>query len=119
MLRNEPIQSRAHDLDRRWMYDDYFDLILWYDREGQIHGFQLCYDKPGRERALTWTRDQGFQHNAIDTGNYDPNANNTPILIRGGSFPASRVRDEFLSRSPLLPAEIRDLVLARIDEFRE
>jgi hypothetical protein len=44
------------------MADDYFDLIVWYEPDGGVHGFQLCYDKPGRERALTWTLVDGFRH---------------------------------------------------------
>ena len=38
---------------RRWFTDSYFDLIVWYERDGAtLAGFQLCYDKEGEERAL-------------------------------------------------------------------
>src|SRR4051812_48047840 len=69
MLLLAPIQTVPGDRDRRWISDDYFDLVLWYeaDRE-QVYGFQLCYGKPIDERALTWTRERGFTHQAIDTG---------------------------------------------------
>jgi len=40
---------------RRWFTDDYFDLIVWYGDQNAMIGFQLCYDKQGKERALTWT----------------------------------------------------------------
>jgi hypothetical protein len=53
---------------RRWFTDEFFDLIVWYDEKRTLVGFQLCYDKEGRERALTWTREHGFQHNRIDDG---------------------------------------------------
>jgi hypothetical protein len=36
---------------RRWFSDGDFDLIVWY-AGGEIAGFQLCYDKGRRERAL-------------------------------------------------------------------
>jgi hypothetical protein len=117
MLTNEPIRPVANDLDRRWIADDYFDLIVWYESEGQIHGFQLCYDQPGRERALTWTRDRGFLHTAIDSGESKPTANRTPVLVPDGAFPVEQVRDEFLARSGELPAELRELVLTRIGEY--
>lgn len=109
MLTNQPIKPVAHDLDRRWISDEYFDLIVWYESEDQIHGFQLCYDKPGRERALTWKRDRGFLHTAVDSGESKPTANRTPMLVADGVFPVEQVRSEFIARSNLLPAEIREL----------
>lgn len=75
------------DSRRRWMADDYFDLIVWYEPSNAIHGFQLCYGKPVQERALTWLKPRGFSHSKIDSGDEDPGANRTPILLSDGSFP--------------------------------
>ena len=118
MLLNKPIKPVARDLDRRWMADDYFDLIVWYEAGERLHGFQLCYDKGGRERALTWTRQAGFCHAAIDSGESKPTTNRSPILIQDNDFAGPEVRREFIARSACLPREIRDLVLARIEEYR-
>lgn len=117
MLTNQPITLVLDDLDRRWISDEYFDLIVWYEPTGQTHGFQLCYDKPDRERALTWTRDGGFLHTATDSGDSTPTTNRTPILIADATFPAGQVKSEFLMRGRLLPAEIRELVLSRIEDY--
>ena len=119
VLTYEPIKPVANDLDRRWLSDEYFDLIVWYESDRQIHGFQLCYDKPGRERALTWTHQRGFRHSAVDSGEHAPTTNQTPILVAGGAFPVERVRAEFIARSSLLPSELRELVLIRIDHYEE
>lgn len=117
MLVTRPIEPVTGDLPRRWMTDDYFDLIVWYDSDGRVHGFQLCYDKPGRERALTWTWADGARHGRIDTGEYDPRANRTPVLIPESGFPADAVKTEFVSRSAQLTEPIRTLVLSTIVEF--
>ena len=117
MLTNQPIRTIARDLDRRWFSDDYFDLIVWYEREDRIHGFQLCYDKTGRERALTWNRERGFLHTAVDSGEAMPTANRSPILVADGAFPFEQVRSEFTTRSSLLPAEVRELVLDRVRDY--
>jgi len=101
------------------MSDEYFDLFVWYETEGCVHGFQLCYDKPHHERALTWTRQRGFQHTAIDSGESKPTANRTPVLIDNGELPVEEVRREFITRSRLLPAEIRVLVLTRISDYEQ
>ena len=69
MLRE--IQSVRQDkpgLRRRWYQDEFFDLYTWHAADGSLSGFQVCYDLPGRERAITWHRRHGFSHNKVDDG---------------------------------------------------
>ena len=80
---------------RRWFMDDYFDLIVWYDDQKSLIGFQLCYDKQRRERALTWTRDHGFQHNRIDSGETPGHSKMTPIIVADGAFSRDPVAERF------------------------
>jgi len=101
------------------MSDDYFDLIVWYADDDRIHGFQLCYDKRGDERALTWTGDKGFQHHRVDTGEVSAFGNSTPILVSGGDFGGEVVAMEFERRSEQLSSGIRKLVLSKLEEFRD
>ncbi|HWY52711.1 MAG TPA: hypothetical protein VNW72_14635 [Chthoniobacterales bacterium] len=117
MLTDEPKKSGRGDYDRRWISDEYFDLIVWYDRKDAVHGFQLCYGKPQWERALTWITDRGFSHAEVQTGEERPDANRTPILVADGSFPVDEVRREFQRRAVGLPGDLRDLILAKIAEF--
>jgi hypothetical protein len=106
------------DRDRRWMSDDYFDLIVWYRRTGALYGFQLCYGKPLRERALTWIAGRGFSHAAVDSSDTRPLIRSrTPILLPDGRFPSTKVLRQFNRRGAALPAELRDLVVAKIREF--
>src|SRR5688500_4665551 len=104
MLKDTPVKNVPGDLRRRWMADDYFDLIIWYEPDDTVHGFQLCYDKLGCEGAISWTRTRGFSHCRIDAGDADPLANRTPILVTGDVLPIERIRHEFLTRSEKLPA---------------
>src|SRR5687768_14548996 len=117
MLIPQPIRSVPNELDRCWMSDDYFDLIVWFTSARDIEGFQLCYDKRGNERALTWRTAVGFQHSTVDSGESDPLANHTPILKPGGHFPAETVRAEFQQRSKLIDRDVRALVLERVAQF--
>jgi hypothetical protein len=96
------------------MSDDYFDFIVWYADDGTTHGFQLCYDKSGDERAINWTREGKLTHYIVDSGEEKPTANRTPVLRPGGAFDRERVRTEFLERSQEIDPEIRDLVLAML-----
>ncbi len=54
---DQPVQRVRGDYDRRWLVDDCFDLIVWDDSQGGIHGFQLCYDKRNGSGLLPgwWT----------------------------------------------------------------
>jgi hypothetical protein len=84
---------------RRWFTDEYFDLIVWYDEQRTLVGFQLCYDKEGTERALTWTREHGFQHNRIDAGEVAGHAKMTPIVVADGAFSRDPVAERFRAES--------------------
>jgi len=117
MLKNEPPRTIAGEPPRRWLADEYFDLIVWYQPDGGIDGFQLCYDKLRKERALTWIASQGFSHLAIDAGESKPRSNRTPMLVADGVFPAELVQAEFARRSQLIDEDLRRLVLDKIDEY--
>ena len=99
------------------MSDDYFDLIVWYEPSNAIHGFQLCYGKPQSERALTWLKERGFIHSLIESGDDEPDANRTPILVPDGTFPTMQVTREFRRRSERLPKALRNFVLAKLKQF--
>lgn len=117
MLAYPSLTSVPRDCDRRWISDDWFDLIVWYAAGGEVLGFQLCYDKGGTERALTWLREGGTFHAWIDSGETSPLANRTPVLMPIDEFPVEQVRAEFMVRGRELPEELRALVLDHMDAF--
>ena len=80
---------------RRWFADDYFDLIVWFNKKGESIGFQLCYDLPGEERALTWHKNTGFSHRRVDDGERQRPYKATPILVADGSFDDAAVSELF------------------------
>lgn len=99
---------------RRWLKDDMLDLIVWHADDLTISGFQLCYDKDGREKAFTWRKETGYSHSVVDDGEELPTRNRSPILVPGGVFERERVLDEFEKRSTEIDPEIRELVLDKI-----
>jgi hypothetical protein len=114
---------------RRWFTDDDFDLIVWYDappaaaavgaRGGlsSLKGFQLCYDKTGRERALTWTREHGFQHNRIDSGEVPGHAKMTPVIMADGEFSGDVVAEQFRARASRLDPALARFVYAAVKGY--
>lgn len=105
------------DRRRRWFQDGYFDLFLWQTARGTFDTLQLCYDIQRRERALIWNEGQGFFHDGVDTGEDSPLADRSPQFVRDGAFQWSEVRTRFGAAAGDIPAEVREFVLGKIDEY--
>jgi hypothetical protein len=103
---------------RRWFTDDYFDLIVWYGEQQSLVGFQLCYDKLGKERALTWTREHGFQHNRIDSGEVPGHSKMTPVIIADGAFDRDPVAERFRQESGEIEPAIAGIVYETLRRYR-
>ena len=102
---------------RRWFTDDYFDLIVWYGKDNRPFGFQLCYDKQTRERALTWTPAHGFQHDRVDSGEVPGHSKMTPIIVADGAFDRDPVAERFRRSSLEIDPQIASFVLERLRSF--
>jgi hypothetical protein len=103
---------------RRWFTSNQFDLIVWLGDKGEFTGFELCYDRHRRERALVWRPATGFSHMAIDDGEGQPGKHKaTPVLVADGQFDVARVRADFSHESTSLPKDLADYVLALLDVY--
>jgi hypothetical protein len=108
------------ELRRRWFTSDSMDLIVWIDDDEGPAQLQLCYDKGRRrlERALTWKRDAGYTHTAIDDGEAgNGRYKSTPILMVDGDFNSERVATLLSRDGADLPGDILDFVKAKINEY--
>jgi hypothetical protein len=121
MLRElAPVNQSVPGRPRRWFQSDNEDLIVWYAEDGAIYGFQLCYDRQGHERALTWAPDHGFLHNRIDAGEREGlRYKRSPILVADGIFDAAAMSRRFPEVSTLLPPEIREFVSGKLAEYND
>ena len=117
MLREIRSVSDAGQKRRRWFSDEYFDLMVWFGPHDVVSGFQLCYDKKGVERALTWMRAKGFMHERADDGEADSAKSLSPILVPDGLFPVHDVMKLFDRESSGIDQDIRSLVLDRFSEL--
>lgn len=102
---------------RRWFSSSVLDLIVWLDDQGMPTGFQLCYDKGGRERALTWSQQHGFSHMAVDDGeqSFGIGYKATPILVPCGAADIMMVRAIFKENARQLPTDIMEFVQLKIN----
>ncbi len=101
MLRElHDVRQITGDARRRVFSSDDLDLTVWFDDRDEILGFELCYDKEKNERALRWSREEGFLHQKVDDGENRPGRYKaTPILVPDGAFPAQRISRLFQDNS--------------------
>ena len=105
---------------RRWFSSEDFDLIVWLADEQCCTGFELCYDKRGRERSISWRNPGGFVHMAVDDGEHRPGKHkSSPVLVPDGVFDANRVHSAFREASHSLPADIAAFVLSVLAQYPE
>ncbi|MBM3462321.1 MAG: hypothetical protein FJX76_09490 [Armatimonadetes bacterium] len=74
MLRElEGVRQRKGEPRRRWFTDNEHDLIVWFDPDESIRGFQFCYDRRRNEFAVTWMSTDGYTHEQVQhgAGGYD------------------------------------------------
>ena len=102
---------------RRWFTDEYFDLIVWYGTETSPVGFQLCYDKAGRERALTWTRAHGYRHDRVDAGETPGRAKMTPVIVADGALDRDVLSLRFRKESAGIDREIASPVSEKLASY--
>ncbi|MFA6091577.1 MAG: hypothetical protein WCU88_00255 [Elusimicrobiota bacterium] len=114
------VHQKRDDPPRRWFSDEFFDLIVWFEPDGSIYGFQLCYDREAAPRALTWIKGKGYSHDGIDTGDFPGGSSKaSPILVQDGFFDAETITHRLAEASQNLPLEIRSIVLEKVSRFEK
>lgn len=119
MLQELQVTQPRGEPSRRWFRDERFDLIVWFEGD-QILGFQLCYDRAGRERAVTWLPASGYSHDRIDSDGDRPGLHPTRILLPEplNSFPHAELTLLEGAAAGLEPA-LREFVLSKLRAYRQ
>jgi hypothetical protein len=107
-----------NEMPRRWFADETMDLIVWHDRrKKKILGFQLCYDKPAAEHALTWWRDEGFSHRRVEAGEDKPGSHKgAPILVPDGAFNLKDIAEKFKAAAAEIDPKIAGFVYWKLTD---
>lgn len=103
------------DSDCRWFRDDYFDLFVWENEDGQIRSFQLCYDIYRDQKALNWNEGSGFSHFGVDDGENRPGKPKaTQVFVADGVFNSKAVIEEFITRGKGMDRTVFDFVYKKL-----
>jgi len=108
---------------RRWFNDQRMDLVVWLCNDGGITAFQLAYDKPNSEHALSWSAESGFRHQRVDDGEREPGKHKkAPLLVADGTFDPAQLAASFRDHALDIDCAVSGFVeqklleLARIPE---
>ena len=95
------------------------DLIVWYDEDDSIAGFELYYDKNIREHVFIWGAHSGFAHLAVDDGEQKPvlEYKEAPILIPDGHVDPHHIKHLFEGSCENLPPEVATLVIRKLEQY--
>jgi hypothetical protein len=110
------VSQHAGEPRRRYFLSEYFDLYVWEDKDRRFVGFQLCYDKNNKERALSYI-DGIFSHRGIDTGEASASVNRTPILVADGAFNKEENLERFIDESKSIDQRVAAYVIDMLKKF--
>ncbi len=121
MLREIPhVKQVPGEARRRWFMDDELDLVVWFDAQDQVLGFQLTYDKPAQPHALTWHKNNGFRHDSVDDGENRPGRyKGSPILLENGPFHGHTIAERFWLAAAQLEPSLAETVYSTLQNFDE
>ena len=118
MLREiQSVRQIAGEGHRRWFTDSHMDLYIWQDAAHTVCGFQLCYDKPNQEKALSWRQSSGFEHTLIDCAN-EPFDQQTPLLTRNVPINKHHIIQLFHLHANDLPLDIKTCIGQKLSELK-
>jgi hypothetical protein len=90
-------------------------LYVWFDQSDTPAKFQICYDKPEMEKALTWSHDHGFEHENVDSGETGGlRHKQAAVLIPDGVLDATRLARTFAEAAKDLPPQIYGFVMEKL-----
>ena len=100
---------------RRWFTDDDLDLYVWYEEDGSIIQFQICYDRGENEQALTWSADHGLFQASVDDGEGRiMKMKSTPVLTGQNIPDTERARELMIHRGQKLEHDLFEFIHAAL-----
>ncbi len=119
MIENKNVRQIENENHRRWFSDEYFDLILWEDENGNILKFELCYGKGKDEHVLTWAQPDGHLHLKVDDGEHRSGRHKmTPVFLADGYFDKEAIAAKFVKASTTIDQKVATFVHSTIMGYK-
>ena len=99
---------------RRWFSSESMDLFVWQNYLDEVVRYQLTYNKPHNEKALTWHTKTGFLHLSVDDG-FNPGKHpGSPLLKADGELNAPKLLTLINNNSGDLEASIKEFIVSGV-----
>ncbi len=96
------------------------DVYVWVNSDDQIVCYQITYDKPNAEKALTWKIESGFSHHGVDDDAKPGKHPGTPLLITDGLPNLPRLMYLIYKNFGDVAPEVKKFIVTKlVHEFRE
>lgn len=102
----ENVRQVPDEGPRRWFIDENMDLILWYDDNGKLEGFQLYYDKRSVQRSITWKLGHAGEKQKS-------------VYLVDGPYNRNRVARMFEKASAGMDGKLAGFVRDRLEAYRK
>ena len=120
MLREiKGINQKQGEPRKRWFASLSMDVFVWLDEEDEISSYQLTYNKPHNEKALTWSKDKGFAHMSVDDGTRPGKHPGSPLLVKDGLFEPEKLISILRKETGELKLWIKNFIISGIEEQLE
>lgn len=106
------------DPRRRWFWNNYLDLVVWFDDMDEIIGFQLYYDRHGDQAGLTWKEPSGYSQDNFEVRE-DPAGTYKPEAVIGfeSMVRKEKIAEVFRKESLTVDKRIVDFIQKKIMSF--
>ncbi len=104
---------------KRWFTSLSMDLFVWLNDEDEIISYQLTYNKPHKEKALTWSKEKGFAHLGVDDGTRSGKHPGSPLLVKDGVIKPDKIISMLRKDSGELKSWIKNFIVSGIEEHLE
>ncbi len=117
MLREiKETSQKTGEPKKRWFTSLSMDLFIWLNEEGEIISYQLTYDKPHDEKALTWSKEKGFTHLGVDDGTCSGKHPGSPLLVKDGVIEPTKIITMLKKDTGELKPWIKNFIVSGIEE---
>ncbi len=110
-------KQRSGEPTKRWFSSLNMDLFIWFDDDDEIVSYQLTYNKPHDEKALTWSKDKGYVHLGVDDGSNPGKHPGTPLLVKDGVVSPSSIIKLIRNDQGDLKPWIKNFIVEGIEKY--
>lgn len=113
--------NESDGLYRRWFFDDYFDLTVWFSSEKRMEKFRLLYDLGPQAHSLRWdvASPEMLIHELYDDGESIPGKfKQVPMLGTATRKIPDDLYQRFIEAASNLDVSLRDQISSVIESKR-